>query len=181
MYISINPGIIFFFLISIFALILRLFYLIQRKLFVSMYYSFSELVTGLPTGLNWTSIFLIRFLPPFVVGVFAYVILHSYFQTNIIYYALIGGISAFINIYPELLDVVSSKGRKVKRAQIAPILLIYLLYLSAFSLLSLLGAYFASGLENGSVDLLPSWQGIRDGLWIAFIILILKKLNEPID
>lgn len=175
----------FFVYLFIFSIILRYFYFFQRKIFEKSYYSFYELITGLPPRLSFSQLFLIRFLPPFLVTFFAYKILNYYFDYNFTYYSLIGAVAALVNIVPSIIEVKTYKGQNNDKLNlkknVSSLYLIYFFYFISFVFISGLGGYVASiFLSFSFLSMLPSQQGIVDTLWITLIILIINKLNKPL-
>lgn len=174
---------VFLFYIFIFSLGLRYFYETQRKFFKKGYYSFYELITGLPPRLSFYQLFLIRFLPPFLTSFVAYQLLHRTFNYNFLPYSLIGAIPALMNTIPSLIDIKTYKGRNsdklLLRDKISSLYLIYFLYFLSFVLISAAGAYFSQiAFPLDIKQILPTKSGIIEGLWIAVIISILSKLNK---
>jgi hypothetical protein len=172
-------------LVIIFSFLLRGFYNFQRKFFVKSYYSFFELITGLPPNLTFYQLFFIKFIPPFLTTFAAYYLFNRIISLSFLWYSTIGVVASLMNTVPAIIDIKTYKGydpdkNKLKK-QLTSIYLIYFLYVTSFFLLSGLGAYFASLLINFNfTELLPSKQGIIDGIWIALIIAILNKLNKPL-
>lgn len=171
--------------ILFFSLLLRAFYVIQRKAFERSYYSFYELVTGIPPSLSIASLFFLRFLPPFLVGFIAFRILDGYFNYNFAYYSAIGAVAALVNLIPSLYNIDTYNGDDSAmvelKSKITSLYIIYFFYFLSFLFFSGLGAYLAATLSNSHLlAFLPSRQGIVDGLWAAIIIVLLSKLNRPL-
>jgi len=165
------------------ALLLRLFYELQRKLFIKSYYSFAELVIGLPDSLSLSQVFTLRFLPPFVVGFIAIKIVGSS-SPHFLYFSLIGVIAALINIIPAIINIQFSKLQRDDSILFynnkPKIYFVYFIYLVSFALISALGAYVATTISSDQLkNLLPSQKGLVDGLWAAIIISLLSFLNKP--
>src|SRR3990172_3545103 len=139
---------IFGFYIILFASLLRAFYIFQRKFFRTTYYSFFELVTGIPQNLSFTQVIFIRFLPPFLITFLAYKLVNPYLNYHFMLYSLIGLVAALINVIPALSDIVSYKGvnedKLELKEKLSSIYVIYLLYILSFFLLSAGGAFVAS-------------------------------------
>jgi len=176
---------IFILYILCFSFLLRFFYSLQRKVFKKNYYSFYELITGLPQNLSFNQLFTIRFLPPFLITFLAYFLLNNYFHYNFLVYSAVGVIASLTNIIPSIVDIKTYKGKDTNKllikSRINSLYVIYFFYFLSFLLISGLGAYFSSLFPNlRFIELLPSKQGIIDGLWVATIIVILNKFNKPL-
>ncbi len=167
-----------------FSFILRIFYFLQRKIFKKSYYSFFELITGIPQHLSFYQVFLIRFLPPFVIAFFAHQILNKYFNYSFLYYAFIGVIASLINIVPAIISIATYNGDNQEKINLkekrSSIYVIYFFYFISFILLSGIGAYFSASNNINFVEYMPSKQGIVDALWILIIYALLSKLNKPL-
>lgn len=180
-----NEIISFIVVVAVASSILQSFYSFQRKFFSRTYYSFFELITGLPSGLSFYQLFFIKFIPPFLISFLSYYFFNRIIELNFLWYSLIGVFTSLINTIPAILDIKFYKGLdegKIElRSRMSSLYLVYFQYIASFLLLSGLGAYFASLLGNFDFsELLPSKHGIIDGLWIVLIIAILNKLNKPL-
>lgn len=170
---------------SIFAGLLRVIYVLHRKVFKKGYYSFYELITGLPNDLTLAQLIFIRFIPPFIVGFVAFMSLQSHFNYDYSLYSIIGVLAALTNIVPAVIKIRLDRGDNVEvnqlKAKFAELCVVYVMYLLSFALLTGLGAYLASKLPNFNVNvLLPSRQGMIDTIWGAVIIALLVRTNKPL-
>lgn len=158
---------------------LRIYYNVQRKLFKRIYYSFYELVTGIPKDLSYTDLILLRFLPPMFISAIVYFIFKI---PNIYFYSLIGAVGSLVNIIPATAFILKYKGDNeeimIIREGWKKLLLIYMVYFISFTAFSYFGALFAMNFNPNYLK--PDFNSIRDELYGALILVLISFMNKKI-
>lgn len=176
-----SSTLLFLIILILLSAVLKLFYIIQRKLFMRSYYSISEILVGLPKSLTWSQAFLVRFLPPVIIGYIAYILLNNIFPRPLFYYSVIGGFFMFVGVIRVLTDKERKMELKEYRIPLHKVVIMYFLYFVSFALASFWGALMASIFSARLTLFLPSRQGIIDGIWTALFLIIINFIIDKMS